>query len=79
MDLLTYISDLERRKALADASGTTVDWLYQIATCWNGRRASTDLAQVIERESDRLGPERVPKETMRPDVWGDALTLKKAS
>lgn len=69
MDLQTFIADKDRRAALAEACGTSGDWLYQIATGWNGRRASTDMAKAIERESERIGPERVPKESLRPDVW----------
>lgn len=69
MDLITYISDMPRRAALAEACGASPDYLWQIATAWNGRRASTELAQAIDRESARLGPERVPKELLRPDVW----------
>jgi hypothetical protein len=71
MNLTDFIADPERRAALAAACETSGDWLYQIATGWNGRRASTDLAKLIERESERIGPERVPKELIRPDVWGD--------
>lgn len=71
MDLLTYISDFERRSSLAQAcNGASPDYLWQIAT--GRRRASTDLAKLIESESERLGPEKVPKESLRPDVWGDA-------
>ena len=69
MNLSDYISDMGRRAALAEACGTSPDYLWQVATGWNGRRASTDLAQAIERESQRLGPEGVPKESLRPDVW----------
>lgn len=72
MDLQTFIADKDRRAALAEACGTTGDWLYQIATGWNGRRASTDLARKIEAASAAIGPERVPKESLRPDVWPPA-------
>lgn len=72
MDLLSFISDMDRRSKLATACGTTGDWLYQIATKWDGRRASTDLAKKIETESRKIGPKAVPKESLRPDVWGDS-------
>jgi hypothetical protein len=73
MNLSDFISDQERRAQLAAACNTSGDWLYQIATNWNGRRASTDLAKLIERESERIGPEKVPKELLRPDVWGEEV------
>lgn len=74
MELIDFIADLERRKALADATGTSPDYLWQIATghvrSTTGKptRASTDLAIAIERESARIG-DRVSKESLRPDVW----------
>jgi hypothetical protein len=75
MELIDYIAQGERRKALAEATGSSPDYLWQIATKWvrptTGKevRASTDLALAIERETTRLGPETVPKESLRPDVW----------
>ena len=67
MDLLTYISDMGRRADLAQACESNPDYLWQIAT--GRRQAGIELAKAIERESERLGPERVPKELVRPDVW----------
>jgi hypothetical protein len=64
MDLLTYISDMSRRRALAAACDTDPDYLWQVATRWRGKRPSPDLAEAIERESERLGPEKVPKEPL---------------
>jgi hypothetical protein len=64
MDLRTYISDMQRRAALARACGTSPDYLWQIATRWKGRRPSAELALRIERETERLGPEKVPKEPL---------------
>lgn len=64
MDLLTYISDMSRRVALAAACGTSPEYLWQIATGWRGKRPSARLACAIERESARLGPEVVRKEPM---------------
>jgi len=75
MELTDYIADSERRKALAAATGSSPDYLWQIATKWvrptTGKevRASTDLAIAIERETTRMGPETVRKESLRPDVW----------
>lgn len=64
MDLLTYISDMSRRAALAEACDTSSDYLWQIATRWRGKRPSPELAALIEKESARLGPEMVAKEPM---------------
>lgn len=64
MDLLTYISDMGRRKALADACDTDPNYLWQIATGWRGKRASPVLAERIEAETKRLGPETVTKESV---------------
>lgn len=69
MDLRTYIADMARRERLADACNTSPNYLWQIATKWKGRRPSPQLAKEIERVTAQLGPERVPKETLRPDVW----------
>lgn len=70
MDLLTYIADMSRRVALAEACGTSPEYLWQIANRWRGKRPSPELAATIERESDRLGPERVPKE---PLIFGPSV------
>lgn len=67
MDLSTFIADTGRRRALAERLGRNPSYLWQIAT--GRRRASTGLAQDIERETEALGPEPVPKESLRPDVW----------
>ncbi len=69
MDLKTYISDTQRRADLAAVVGTIPDYLYQIAT--HRRKASPRLAIDIEAATTRLGPERVSKESLRPDIWGD--------
>jgi len=69
MDLLTYISDIPRREKLAASVKRNPLYLWQIATGWRGKRASPALAQSIESETTRLGPESVPKETLRPDLW----------
>lgn len=64
MDLFTYISDMQRRITLAEACGTSPQWLWQIATRWNGKRASADLAESIEKETARLGLGVVTKESV---------------
>lgn len=69
MDLLTYIKDTERRAALAEECGTSPDYLWQIATRWNGRRGSPELAEKIERATAKLGPEIVTKESV---IFGPA-------
>jgi hypothetical protein len=69
MDLLTFISDMPRRLALAEATGTSPDYLNQLARRWRGRRPRPEFARLIEQESERIGPEKVPKETLRPDLW----------
>lgn len=75
MDLLTYISEMPRRIALADACGTSPEYLWQIATRWRGKRPSPELAALIERETDRLGPEKVAKEPM---IFGAAAVSARA-
>ncbi|WP_313243731.1 hypothetical protein [Stenotrophomonas rhizophila] len=75
MDLLTYISDMSRRVALAEACGTSPEYLWQIATRWRGKRPSPELAASIERETERLGPEKVPKEPM---IFGPAAKTERA-
>lgn len=70
MDLQTYISDMPRRAALARETGRSPAYLYQIAT--GRRRASTSVAQDIERATEKLGPETVTRASLRPDVWADA-------
>ena len=71
MDLATFISDGDRKARLASATGRSPGYLWQLATGWRGKRASVELAQDIERASRDIGPEAVPKESLRPDVWGD--------
>lgn len=69
MDLLTFISDMGRRRELAEACGTSPDYLWQVATNWKGRRASPKLAEKIETETTRIGPEMVSKESV---IFGPA-------
>lgn len=70
MDLLTYISDMGRREALALGVDTSPDYLWQVAT--KRRKASHTLARNIEEWTLRHGPEIVSKEGLRPDVWPPA-------
>ena len=72
MELLPYIEDMDRRAALARAVKTSPAYLYQIAT--GRRRPSVPLAKAISVATDRLGPEAVPRASLLPDVWGDAVT-----
>jgi hypothetical protein len=76
MDLLTYISDMSRRVALAEACSTSPEYLWQIATRWRGKRPSPELAACIERETERLGPERVAKEPM---IFGEEASSPRAA
>lgn len=68
MDLHTYISDIARRKQLADALGRSPDYLWQIGTGWKGRKPSPQLAIEIEQATRELGPEPVRCEDMRADI-----------
>ncbi len=67
---------MNRRVALAEACGTSPDYLWQIATRWRGKRPSPELAASIERETERLGPEQVPKEPM---IFGPAARSPRAA
>ena len=69
MDLLTFISDRDRKTALAAALEASEGYLWQIATGWRGKRASWELAQRIEAATSEIGPEAVPKHSLRPDIW----------
>lgn len=71
MDLLTYIADMSRRVALAKACDTSPEYLWQIATQWRGKRPSPQLAALIERQTELLGPEKVAKEPM---IFGPAAS-----
>lgn len=70
MDLSKFIKDTMRRDALADALGTSPAYLRQLATGF--RRASPEMAKAIEVQTKRIGPEMVPRASMRPDLWGAA-------
>lgn len=73
MDLLTFISDSERKRRLAVLTGASEGYLWQCATGWRGKRTSPELAQSIERASAEIGAESgvagVPRCALRPDIW----------
>ncbi len=63
MDLYTFIADIPRRKALAGATDSSPDYLYQIAT--NRRVAGPQLAKKIHAVTFGV----VDKASLRPDLW----------
>ena len=67
---------MSRRTALAEACGTSPEYLWQIATRWRGKRPSPELAATIERESERLGPAKVHKE---PLIFGTSANVEGTS
>jgi DNA-binding transcriptional regulator YdaS (Cro superfamily) len=68
MNLQAYFeTESGARKALADALGTSPDYLWQIATNWNGRQASPKLAARIEEATNGA----VTRADLRPDLWSD--------
>lgn len=73
MDLLTFISDPERKRRLAELTGFSGGYLWQVATGWRGKKASPELAKLIARATLEIGPEQVPLELVRPDLWGDGV------
>jgi DNA-binding transcriptional regulator YdaS (Cro superfamily) len=77
MDLLTYISDMGRRRALAKHMKRNPVYLWQVAT--GRRRASTELAKEIQAATTELGPEPVPRASLRPDVWDEPVTAPASS
>lgn len=77
MDLLTFIDDSARRKALAAATASSPDYLWQIAT--KRRTASPKLARLIDEKSREIGPEPVTKESLRPDIWEPQPKRKRAA
>jgi DNA-binding transcriptional regulator YdaS (Cro superfamily) len=64
MDLVSYISDIDKRRALARLIGTSPVYLWQMATGWRGKRPSEDMAVSIERATNRA----VRCESLRPDI-----------
>lgn len=48
MNLLEFINEKERAIKLAADTGKSRAYLYQVATGWQGKRCSPELAQAIE-------------------------------
>jgi hypothetical protein len=69
MKLDEFISDPCRRRQLAKALARSPDYLWQVAVSWRGRRPSAELAIAIERETEVIGPTRVERGSLRPDLW----------
>lgn len=49
--------------AVADACGTTAEYIRQVAHGYGSRRPSVDMAQRLGKHSG------LPREFWRPDVW----------
>ncbi|WP_162405557.1 hypothetical protein [Pseudoxanthomonas jiangsuensis] len=79
MDLLQFISDPGRKAALAEMTSASPGYLWQIATRWRGKRASPDLARSIATATAEIGPEAVPLEALRPDIWPPAKEAPNAA
>lgn len=69
MDLREFISDPDRKRRLAVATGRSEGYLWQIATSWRDKKPSAELAIVIEAQSALIGPDAVPRGSLRPDLW----------
>lgn len=65
MSLHTYIADTDARRRLAEAVGTSPEYLWQMATGWRGKRASRVMALAIERATNGT----VTRQELRPDIW----------
>ena len=65
MNLHTYIQNTDKRRELARTLNTSPDWLWQVATGWNAKRASPQLAMRIERATSG----QVTRHDLRPDIW----------
>lgn len=64
---------MDRRRALAAALGhKTPDLVWQLGVRYRGKKPGIEMAKRIERETARIW-RRVPKESLRPDVWGDDI------
>lgn len=72
MNLLEYISDRIRRAKLAADTGSSPDYLWQVAT--GRRRASIELAKLIQRKTRGL----VSRGSLRPDAWPTPSSRKAA-
>jgi DNA-binding transcriptional regulator YdaS (Cro superfamily) len=65
MDLQTIINDMDQRRALAKRVGTSPEYLWQIATGWNDRKAGPAMAQKIDAATGG----KISKSELRPDLW----------
>ncbi len=74
MNLLPYIEDMAARRSLAEACGTSPEYLWQVATNWNGRKASHELARRIETATEG----KVTIHDLRPDIFGEAPSVAAA-
>lgn len=74
MELITFIADPTRKRALVEALGASEGYLWQIATAWRGKRAGPELAIKIEKATTEIGPEAVPRHSLRPDLWPKTVT-----
>jgi len=67
MNLADYIAEPARRAELARQLSTSRDYLWQIATGWNGRRVTAERCIAIETATDGV----VTRYELRPDVFGE--------
>ena len=65
MDLKTYLKDRAGLHELAAAIGCNAEYLWQIATKWEGRQASPKMAVRIETATRG----KVTRADLRPDLW----------
>lgn len=68
--LKTFVANMDRRRALAAALGVGPDYVWQLGVRYRGKRCGTSRAKEIEALTAKIW-RRVPKETLRPDVWGE--------
>ena len=71
MLLTEYISDAERKRALAAAVGCSEGYLWQMASNWRGKRPSAELAAKIEQATAG----EVTRPELRPDLFGELPAL----
>ncbi|KGQ19884.1 hypothetical protein LF41_2391 [Lysobacter dokdonensis DS-58] len=66
--LQEFNADLARRRQLAVALGQAPESKYLYLVAKGFKQVSPDMAKRIDAATAQLGL-RVPKETLRPDVW----------
>ena len=71
MLLIDYISDPERKRALATAVGCSEGYLWQMASGWRGKRPSAELAAKIEQATAG----QITRAALRPDLFGELPAL----